>query len=149
MYTDDPLGTGGLLSDAARITQLRLEGVPVSEGLLETLLSSGIAGLDSFTRSGSLELPARSRLAFRELGLSIGLAGMEKLPEWMGKNPKVFNPALLHQAKVLREYVPLRGKIEQFWLDKKNRETPIWEDHRDINRVMLATSIAPEGFLGI
>ena len=56
-----------------------------------------------------------------------GLAGMEKLPEWMGKNPKAFNPSLLHQAKVLREYVPLRGKIEQFWLDKKNRETPTWE----------------------
>jgi hypothetical protein len=147
MYTDDPLGIGGLLSDAAGITRLRLEGVPVYDGLLENVLRSSAAGLDSFTHSGSLELPARSRLAFRELGLSIGLAGIEKLPEWVGKNPKAFNPALLQQASALREYVPLREKIERFWLDKKNRETPTWSDHRDINRVMLATSISPEGFL--
>jgi hypothetical protein len=151
LVTDDPLGIGGLLSDAARITQLMMQGVPLSAGLLKDLLVSGGAGLDFFTESGYLELPARSRLAFRELGLSIGIAGIEKLPEWMGKNPKVFDPtgSLHSQVKVLREYVPLREKIEQFWLDGKNRETSAWSDHREINRVMLATSIAPDGFLGI
>ena len=120
-------------------------------GLLENLLSSGLAGLDSFTGSGYLELPARSRLAFRELGLSIGLAGIEKLPEWMGKNPKVFNMTGSHHqlVKGLLEYVPLREKIEQFWLDGRNRETSTWSDHREINRVMLATSLAPEGFLAV
>jgi len=151
LVTDDPLGTGGLLSDAARITQLTLQGVPVYAGLSEALLSSGLAGLDSFTGSGYLELPARSRLAFRELGLSIGLAGIEKLPEWMGKNPKVFTMTGSHNqlVKGLLEYVPLREKIEQFWLDGRNRETSTWTDHREINRVMLATSLAPEGFLAV
>ena len=92
MYTDDPLGIGGLLSDAAGITRLRLEGVPVYDGLLENVLSSSAAGLDSFTHSGSLELPARSRLAFRELGLSIGLAGIGKLPGMGGKKPEGIQP---------------------------------------------------------
>ncbi len=151
LVTDDPLGTGGLLSDAARITQLTLKGVPVYAGLLESLLGSGLAGLDSFTKSGNLELPARSRLAFRELGLSIGLAGIEKLPEWMGKNPKLFDMTDSHHqlVKSLLEYMPLRKKIEQFWLDSRNRETSTWSDHREINRVMLATSLAPEGFLAV
>jgi hypothetical protein len=149
--TDDPLGIGGLLSDAARITQLAKQGVPVYAGLLETLLDSSLAGLDSFTGSGSLELPAGYRLAFRELGLSIGLAGIEKLPEWMRKNPDLFNmTSSLHQrVEALMEYVPLREKIEQFWLDGKNRESGTWIEHREINMVMLATSLEPYGFLGI
>jgi len=151
LATDDPLGIGGLLSDAARLTQLTMQGIPVYTGLLEDLLGSALAGLDSFTESGSLELPARFRLAFRELGLSIGLAGIEKLPAWMGKNPKLFDTTRSHHhlVKVLMEYVPLREKIERFWLDDKNRGTSAWSDHLEINRVMLATSLAPEGFLGI
>ena len=43
-------------------------------GLLDALLGSALNGLNSFTGSGSLELPARYRLAFREFGVSIGLA---------------------------------------------------------------------------
>jgi hypothetical protein len=85
MATDDPLGIGGLLSDASRITQMTMRGGPVYADLQETLLDSALAGLDSFTRAGSLELPAGYRLAFRELGLSIGLGGVGKLQEWIGK----------------------------------------------------------------
>ena len=39
--------------------------------------------------------------------------------------------------------------IEQFWLEPANRETGTWTEHRDINGVMLATSLAPDGFLSI
>jgi hypothetical protein len=151
MATDDPLGIGGILSDASRIIQMTIRDGPVYAGLLETLLDSALAGLDSYTESGSLELPARYRLAFREFGLSIGLAGVEKLPEWIAKNPNFFDrTSSLHQrVKVLQEYVPLREKIEQFWLDGKNRESGTWTEHREINMVMFATSLAPDGFLGI
>ena len=151
LATDDPLGIGGLLSDAARITQLTIRDGPVYAGLLETLLDSALAGLDSLTEAGSLELPARYRLAFREFGLSIGLAGVEKLPVWIGKNPNLSDrTSSLHQrVQALLEYVPLREKIEQFWLDGKNREAVTWTEHREINMVMLATSLAPDGFLGI
>ncbi len=151
LATDDPLGIGGLLSDATRITRLTIQGGPVLGGLLETLFDSALVGLDSLTESGSLEHPARYRLAFRELGLSIGLAGVEKLPEWIGKNPNLFDRtgSLHQQVQVLLEYVPLREKIEKFWLDGKNRESSTWTGHQEINMVMLATSLAPDGFLGI
>jgi hypothetical protein len=46
-------------------------------------------------------------------------------------------------------YLPLAGIIERFWLDNKNREDGNWQEHRDINMVMLATSLAPEGFLAV
>jgi hypothetical protein len=52
-------------------------------------------------------------------------------------------------GRTARELVPLREKIEQFWLDGKNREASTWTEHREINMVMLATSLAPDGFLGI
>ena len=151
LNTADPLGIGGLLSDAIRITQLTMQGGPVYAGLLETLIDSALVGLDSLTESGSLELPARHRLAFRELGLSIGLAGVEKLPEWISKNQGLSGStsSLQQRLKSLMEYVPLREKIEQFWLDDKNREAFTWTEHREINMVMLATSLAPDGFLGI
>jgi hypothetical protein len=151
LNTADPLGIGGLLSDAIRITQLTMRGGPVYAGLLETLIDSALVGLDSLTESGSLELPARHRLAFRELGLSIGLAGVEKLPEWISKNQSLSGStsSLQQRLKSLMEYVPMREKIEQFWLDDKNREAFTWTEHREINMVMLATSLAPDGFLGI
>jgi len=150
LATDDPLGTGGLLSDAARIAGLMSHQGPEYTGLLETLIGSALAGLDSFTRSGSLERPAEYRLPFRELGLSIGLSGVEKLEEWIGKKPGQPDrkSALHHQVQALRYYMPLKEKIEQFWLEEKNRKAGTWTGHREINRVMLATSLEPSGFLG-
>jgi hypothetical protein len=47
------------------------------------------------------------------------------------------------------EYVPPRETVEQFWMDPKNKETCSWIEHREINMVMLATSLAPSGFLMI
>jgi len=39
--------------------------------------------------------------------------------------------------------------IEKFWLDPASRENKTWRAHREINMVMLATSLAPEGFLSL
>jgi hypothetical protein len=151
LFTDDPLGIGGLLFDASRITRLTLHGGKPYAGLLEALLGSALTGLDSFTGSGSLELPARHRLAFREFGVSIGLAGVVKMQEIIGNNPDLpGRTGVLHQrVNHLLEYVPLREKIQQFWLEENNRKTGSWTEHREINTVMLATSLAPEGFLEV
>ncbi len=151
LFTDDPLGIGGLLSDASRLAQIMIKGGPQGNDLLESVLYSAHAGLVSFTGSNALRLPASHRLAFRELGLSIGLSGIEKLRELIENNPDIFgntNP-LQHPLYGLLEYVPLKEKIEQFWLDPKNRKFSSWIEHRDINLVMLATSLAPGGFLQI
>jgi hypothetical protein len=151
LFTDDPLGIGGLLSDASRLAQIMIKGGPQGNDLLESVLCSAHAGLVSFTGSNALRLPASHRLAFRELGLSIGLSGIEKLRELIENNPDIFgntNP-LQYPLYGLLEYVPLKEKIEQFWLDPKNRKFSSWIEHRDINLVMLATSLAPGGFLQI
>jgi len=151
MATDDPLGIGGLLVNASGIIQMMIQGGPVHADLLENILDSALVGLNSFAETGYLELPAPYRLAFREFGLSIGLSSVEKLPEWLEKNPHLFDwSSSLHQRiHALVEYVALRGKIEQFWLDGKNREASTWTEHQEINMVMFATSLAPGGFLAI
>ena len=77
--TDDPLGIGGLLFDSGRVAQLMIGGNLDPKGLLETLLESSLMGLNSFVRENSLKLPADYRLAFRELGLSIGLRAVERI----------------------------------------------------------------------
>jgi hypothetical protein len=149
--TDDPLGIGGLLFDASRITQLIIMGGCVFEYLLETVLESALLGLRSFAADQSLELPAPYRLAFRELGLSIGLKGVKHMERWMEENPRLFGreSSLYQRIEALKEYLPLSEKIERFWLDEKNRKAESWTGHREINMVMLATSLAPEGFLMI
>ena len=147
--TDDPLGIGGLLFDACRVAQLIFSGNLEQTGLLETLLESSLIGLKSFVRENSLKLPADYRLAFRELGLSIGLRAVEKIEELIEQKsgPSRRKDSLPSLLKALSRYAGLRETIETFWLERTNRESESWIAHRDINMVMLATSLAPDGFL--
>ena len=46
-------------------------------------------------------------------------------------------------------YLPLGKDIEAFWLDPVNQEAETRKEHLDINTVMLATSLAPGGFLTV
>lgn len=146
--TDDPLGIGGLLSDAYRIVQLITNGDFEQTDLLETVLDSSLIGLKSYMRGNSLKLPVHSRLAFRELGLSIGLRAVEKLKSLIERNPGVFKKYPLHsRIESLMRYTPFSKIIETFWLERANREAGTWKAHRDINMVTLATSLAPNGYL--
>ena len=149
--TDDPLGMGGLLFDSCRVAQLIDGGNLELKGLLETLLGSSLIGLNSFVRGNSLKLPADYRLAFRELGLSIGLRAVEKIRELITEKSSSLlkKDSLRSLLEALSKYESLAGTIERFWLDPKNRESETWTAHHDINRVMLATSLAPDGFLKV
>jgi hypothetical protein len=148
--TDDPLGIGELLSAAYKLGQLIIsEGYDLA-GLLEVLLDSSQTGLQSYARGKDpLKLPASYRLAFRELGLSIGLHGLEKLMGLIKQAPHGFNlkQGLHSRAESLLQYMPLSEAIETFWFDPANRQAGNWTEHRDINMVMLATSLAPGGYL--
>lgn len=62
--TDDPLGLGGLMVDAYRLSQLP----PVDESLVERLLEDSLTGLATYERGYHRKTPAHRRLAFRELG---------------------------------------------------------------------------------
>jgi hypothetical protein len=118
-------------------------------GLPGILLGSSLPGLESYSRKNSLELPVDYRLAFRELGLAIGLRAVEKLRDLIEKNPAFFNKKhhLYPGIEAVMEYVPLSERIETFWLEHRNREDGSWIAHRDINMVMLATSLAPDAYL--
>jgi hypothetical protein len=150
MVTADPLGIGGLLSDASRTAQLMMKGFHYIN-LLETIVDSSLPGLDSFMVGNPLDLPAEYRLAFRELGLSIGLKGVEKLIKWINENPKLFDRdnSLQQRVESFLKYKSVGETIDQFWMNNKNRKHNSWTDHQDINMVMLATSLAPDEFLRI
>ena len=132
LATVDPLGLGGLLADAARVDQLTSRGAFPYPDLRDGLLALALRGLAEYVRQGDLEQPAGRRLAFRELGLAIGLHALEIVRK---------KPA------ALVSYLPLGEAIESFWLDPEHRLARTWLEHRDIDEVMLATCLVPEGFL--
>jgi hypothetical protein len=149
--TDDPLGIGGLLSDAFRVAQLMAKSYLVRTGLLVALLDACRVGLEAFAREDSLSLSTNYRLAFRELGLSIGLGVVERLPELVERNELAFGKehGLRAQINALKQYGALKEVIERFWLQPESQESESWIAHRDINMVMLATSLSPDGFLSL
>jgi hypothetical protein len=149
--TDDPLGIGGLLCDAYRSAQLSVHQGSEENDLLSALLDSSLRGLGHFARGSSLMSPADYRLAFRELGLSIGLRALQRLQGLIEAYPELFDKTHPAHPKIkgLMRYQPLCDGIEKFWMDPASRENETWSAHREINMVMLATSLASEGFLTI
>ncbi len=147
--TDDPLGIGGLLSDAFRVAQLMVKGYFAQTNLLGDLLYASLVSLRAFAKEHSLKLPADYRLAFRELGLSIGLGVSERLAKMVERNEHVFRKDhdLKVRMKALNQYEALKEVINSFWLQPENQETESWITHRDINMVMLVTSLSPDGYL--
>jgi hypothetical protein len=149
--TDDPLGVGGLLADAFRVAQLMVKGYFAQKGLLGDLLYASLVSLRAFAKEDSLNLPTDYRLAFRELGLSIGLGVVKRLQELLERNEYIFGKDhdLKVRMKALNQYETLKEVINSFWLQPENQEAESWIGHRDINMVMLATSLSPDGYLGL
>lgn len=148
LRTTDPLGLGGLLTDAYRVVQLAGEEALEGGGLLAGLLVAALDGLERYARLGEWHQPAARRLAFRELGLAIGLSASELLDRSILAVPS--RPAyapIRDRLESLKVFVPLGQAIESFWLDPAHRHTSLWSEHRDINEVMLATRLAPRGYL--
>ncbi len=147
LASPDPLGIGGLLVDAYRVAQLIEQGGPSDEDLLEHLLTAALAGLEYYARSGELRAPAQYRLAFRELGLAIGLHAVDHMWQSVAENHTTISPGVRAKLKALIRYVPLGDEIESFWLTPAHQDSITWSEHQDINEVMLATRLAPDGFL--
>jgi hypothetical protein len=151
LATDDPLGIGGLLFDALRIARLMEKCGSDLTHLLNSVIEAARVGIDYYAQNNPLNYPPEYRLAFRELGLSIGLRGVNELHRLIKSSSKISDPEHLLQTRVekLMEYVPLGKEIELFWIDSENRHLNSWKDHQEINMVMLATSLAPDVFLSI
>ncbi len=93
-------------------------------GLLETVVESALLGMKSFAKNETLEYPADYRLAFRELGLSIGLSAVENVRRRSRRIQSYCMGIVPLQRRIeeLMGYMPLRETIEQFWMDGKNRQ---------------------------
>lgn len=150
--TIDPLGIGGLLADASRIAQLAVstdwrEGARQLAGILE---DAG-EGLQVVRNAGTLAGPPTHRLAFRELGLAIGLRGLEPVRTCLRNDGDAFPDAarLERILSRLEPFVPLGEELARFWCEPGNREVESWLAHGDINLVMLATALEPNGFLSL
>jgi len=147
--TEDALGLGGLLSDACRVGQLITRRNFDQAGLLAVLLDASLVSLKSFATQKILRYPADYRLAFRELGLSIGLHAVEKLKNLFDQHKGLLRETKEVSGRIndLMQYVPIGETIETFWLDDTHRRSDTWKEHRDINMVMLATSLASDTYL--
>ena len=143
--SEDALSIGGLLSDAYKLVQLIVNHHPEETSRLEALLRDIEHSLHAYVRHNQLNQPAEYRLAFRELGLAIGLHTTHKMQQQIEQQPEHFSNAkhLLALLKNLSGFYLIHELIENFWLEPCNRSVNTWQDHADINNVMLATSLAP------
>ncbi len=147
--TEDPLGIGGLLTDAYRLVQL-IETHHLHEtSRLESLLHDIEISLQAFVSNNQLNLPAEYRLAFRELGLAIGLHTISRMQKTIKQHPKNFTNTdqLKTRLSKLSRFHGINEFIEHFWLQPEHQSVDSWREHADINTVMLATSMAVDGYL--
>jgi hypothetical protein len=149
--TDDPLGVGGLLFDACRLSQLLRHENRGGVRLLEDVMQGSGDGLMIILKTGYLKRPARHRLAFRELGLAIGLRALPIIArEFQNEgNALGSRPSLLRLIGLLLPYERLSEELIDFWLPYAEDPDESWKAHQDINEAMLATAIAPSTFLSV
>jgi len=144
LATTDPLGLGGLLGDAWRLAQLRIDG---TGSLLAAILAGAAAGLSASMRQRPFAGPADRRLAFRELGLAIGLAAVPRLQRALDAGPPAARDGARASLEALAVHLPLARELVAFWRQPAHQRFAAWEAHEDINAVMLATALVPEGYL--
>ena len=143
LATADPLGLGGLLIDASRLERAARD--PAARALVDAMLAAAHAGLSYYAEQPDRRLPAARRLAFRELGLAIGLGAIEAMQARAA--PARAEATARWIAQIVR-FLPLRAEIDAFWQEPAHRAAESWRGHEDINGVMLATSLLPDAFSG-
>jgi len=145
----DTLGIGGLLNDAFKLLQLSDKHHLHHNINLPDLLHDIEQSLYLFFSHAPLQRGAKHRLAFRELGLAIGLQTIHKMQQWLKQNPGRFSQEALLGERLtkLSIFEPIHTTIENFWLNPTHRIHNSWLEHEGINNVMLATSLLPDGYL--
>jgi len=141
--TDDPLGLGELLCATYRLARLAISGMNKLIDIMNSTLEASYVSLRILLPRAIIYLPATSRLAFRELGLAIGLQAFQRL-----KDISKDMPVNKSRVEAILNHASLADKIQEYWLNPKNQETYNWSLHRNINMVMLVTSLLPDGYLG-
>ncbi|MCA1793812.1 MAG: hypothetical protein LC660_08070 [Desulfobacteraceae bacterium] len=80
--------------------------------------------------------------------MTIGLHAVQKLVALVTDHPETFKETI-GKLHVFEEYYQWCDIIESFWSAPENQQVRTWIDHRDINQVMLATSLLPDGYLNL
>ena len=142
--TDDVLGIGGLLIGGCHLSQLVFARKMARQDLLFDVAISALASLRYLRIVDVLAQPAERRLAFRELGLSIGLQGVDRMKQ-LCNGHQVLQEIC---ADIFRHQL-IGQQIREYWTVIANRDCQAWQDHEDINQVMLATSLMPDSFLQV
>ena len=149
--TDDPLGLGGLLFDACRLCQLFNPDNHDDVDLCEALLDACSYGLSRFVRARPLTEAASNRLAFRELGLAIGLKAVSAIVHKITECSSHFEKRddMRRAINLLQQHMSMGDEIVGAWLPHAERQDKSWRRHQDINEVMLSTALIPNTFLSI
>jgi hypothetical protein len=143
----DPLAVGSLLMNAHLLEQLMAEGRADGGALVEAMLEAALEGLKAHLRRGGTLDPVERRLAFREAGLVMGLqaaVSMGDCPAPPGGGKRRSN---LLQA--LAGHSHLTDDLLALWLDGAGAARVEQGEHRDLDEVMLASALIPEGVLGL
>lgn len=144
LVSADPLGIGGLLVDAWRLSCISpSQPHGVEQQRTAGLIDAAAAGLAHIERQFHLDDSPSRRLGFRELGLCIGIRAAQKLASC----PAATGP-IERALRSITDRVRIADLIERTWMNPEHRNLRSWTDHLNINEVMLATSLAPEGYLG-
>ncbi len=75
------------------------------------------------------------------MGLAIGLSRLPAIVAQAERSPSLADAIEAHLTSLV-ERRNIGPQIVEFWADPENQEVPTWQDHRDINEVMLATALA-------
>lgn len=147
--TTDALGIGGMLQDLCTIVHLTADGACEAGRTLDRTLVDSVRSLDALASAHEFERSPRGRLAFRELGLAIGLHGVEPIRHTIISSHARFGSAAeverrLGYVQALIEHVGTAEVIERQWCGPSAHATPGWHNHEDINTVMLAASLVPD-----
>jgi hypothetical protein len=145
----DPLSLGGLLMEAHREGQLLAETDLGNRELFRTLLMSARRGLERYSARRDPRAPAERRTAFRELGLVVGLRALEQLEHRAEKDDALVPRGSTEASHLnaLSNHLEFADVLVHFWQRADARDTDNWRDHENINQVMLATALAPSGYL--
>ena len=79
------------------------------------------------------------------------MRAVQRIQTLHAQHPAAFAalPAFGARLARLERYTPWSATIERFWLEPAHHEVETWKEHQDINAVMLATSLAPDGYLAL
>lgn len=144
--TGDALGIGGLLSALDECIDLVATGRMAFDPLILRVAAGAGESLASWSEQGELASHPESRLAFREVGLAIGVRAARRMCEAVDRHRARFGEAV--ERAILRahlEDVARRGgladRIEAAWIAPSAQAARSWTMHEDINSVMLAASL--------